>query len=50
MSIFPTPQQSVLRPFLNESAARRKHLCLRGLLALGLINKSYLPINVRILF
>lgn len=49
------PQETVLRPFLEESAARHKHLCprqvlgvrigLRGLLALGLIAEAYTPFN-----
>jgi formylmethanofuran dehydrogenase subunit E len=45
--------EAVLRPYLQESAARHKHLCprqvlgvrigLRGLLALGLIDEAYTP-------
>lgn len=56
MVIVPTlPSLDVLRPYLEESAARHKHLCprqvlgvrlgLRGLLALGLIDESYPPFD-----
>lgn len=49
------PSESVLRPYLEESAARHKHLCprqvlgvrlgLRGLLALGLMDETYQPFD-----
>ncbi len=49
------PSESVLRPYLEESAARHKHLCprqvlgvrlgLRGLLALDLIDETYPPFD-----
>ena len=52
-TISTIPMQTVLRPYLDESATRHKHLCprqvlgvrigLRGLLALGLIDETYTP-------
>jgi formylmethanofuran dehydrogenase subunit E len=49
------PPETALRPYLQESAVRHKHLCprqvlgvrigLRGLLALGLIDETYQPFD-----